>query len=296
MFEFHARLIGAGAKNHLESDSSHQGDAVILAVFRRSFYLETSGGGLVCIGPKAIGAGPINMICDLPDGIDWEASGLRPDARAGIARNRLVVAGQYEFDFGNAAVWRPVSLPEDWTAADLRRGLGALDAAASAYDLSDGLAALVGRDGTAIPAAQKGYDALGQWLNDAIPAPQNPVSDPPAEIASLIGLGPGLTPSGDDLIGGAMVALHMFRQPEAAKCLARWALPIARRNTGKISLAHLTQAAGGEGADALHRVIAAITDGDEAALQPCLQEIDAIGHSSGWDALAGAIAVMRQVS
>lgn len=289
MFRFAAELIGAGARQRLENSR----DATICAVFRRSFYLETAAGDLACIGPRAIGAGPINMICDLPDAIDWQASGLRSDTRVAIARGRFVVAGQYEFDFSAARVWRPAPLSAGWTGETLRQGLDALDAAAAAYDLSDGLAALARRDGNAMPRARAAVDALGRWLNEAITDPRQ---DIPPEIAFLIGLGPGLTPSGDDLIGGAMIALHMFSHVEAADRLAGWALPIARRGTGKFSLAHLEQAAGGQGAEALHRVIAAITDGNEAALKICLREIDLIGHSSGWDALAGAAAVMRRVA
>jgi hypothetical protein len=236
------------------------------------------------------------MVCDLPDGIDWEASGLRQDARFAIAPGRITVAGQFEFVFSDAPVWRPISLSDDWTIAKINIGLDALEAAAAPYDLTDGLAALVRRDGRAIVAAQNGIDALGDWLKGAVSAPRNERNEPTQEIASIIGLGPGLTPSGDDLIGGTLVALNMFGHHVAADCLANWSLPIARRSTGKISIAHLARAAKGEGAEALHRTIAAIADGNEAALHSCLRDIDAIGHSSGWDALAGAVAVMRRVS
>jgi hypothetical protein len=292
VFRFQARLIGGGAEEHLESSRA----AKIFAVFRRSFYLETSGGGLACIGPAAICAGPLNVICDLPDGIDWQASGVRPDARISIARGRMVVAESYEFDLGAAKFWRPTTLADDWTVATLSTGLDALESAATVHDLNDGLAALVRERGQGMAGAQKGVDALGQWLSDAIPRSDDRISDPPPDAVSLIGLGPGLTPSGDDLIGGALVALRMFGRENAADCLAGWALPLARINTNKISAAHLAQAARGMGADALHRTITMIADGNDAALKLCLEHIDAIGHSSGWDALAGAVAVMRLIS
>ena len=98
MFRFQAKLIGRGAKEHLDG----HGDATVCAVFRRSFYLESAGGELTCIGPMAIGAGPLNVICDLPDGIDWDASGVRPGARIIITSNRFSIAGLYEFEFGGA--------------------------------------------------------------------------------------------------------------------------------------------------------------------------------------------------
>ena len=291
-FRFRAGLIGGGVQECMVN----QRTATICAVFRRSFYLETADGGLACIGPAEIGAGPINMICDLPGGIDWDVSGLGLGDRATISDHRIVVNGRYEFDFGDAKIWRPTTLPEHWTVVALIRGLDVLEDAASTYDLSDGLSAKVRRDGATIAAADKAYDALCVWLMDALDNSIVEKSNPPHEIALLIGLGPGLTPSGDDLIGGALVALNMFGRQDAADCLARWSLPIARRNTGKISNAHLARATKGEGADALHRTIATIAGGNTAALETCLQDIDAIGHSSGWDALAGAVAVMRWIS
>jgi Protein of unknown function (DUF2877) len=295
MFRFPATLIGGGARDHLISAR----EGAVLAVFRRSFYLETPAGALVCIGPAAIGAGPLNMICDLPDRTDWDASGLKPDARVSISGFRITVAGQFEFDFEAAPLWRPAALSEQWTETTLATGFAALDIAATAHDLSDGLAALVLRDPPAVnrvvAAARPGHHELGNWLDRAMRTPPDDMREPPPGIASLFGLGPGLTPSGDDLIGGAMIALRGFGHGAAADCLAGWALPIARRNTGKISLAHLARAALGEGADALHRAIVVIADGDTTRLKPCLAAIDAIGHSSGWDALAGAVAVMRRI-
>jgi hypothetical protein len=107
----------------------------------------------------------------------------------------------------------------------------------------------------------------------------------------LIGLGPGLTPSGDDALAGAMIALHTFSQAALAARLAAWALPRAAAGTGKISCAHLAAAAEGEGAGALHDVLAALSSPDAASLATCLDDVARIGHCSGWDALAGSAAV-----
>jgi hypothetical protein len=103
----------------------------------------------------------------------------------------------------------------------------------------------------------------------------------------LIGLGPGLTPSGDDLIAGALVALRAFLRADAAEQLGAWALRLAATGTGAISRAHLAAAGAGEGPEPLHRVLAAICAAPEVDLERELDAIDRIGHCSGWDALAG---------
>jgi hypothetical protein len=76
-------------------------------------------------------------------------------------------------------------------------------------------------------------------------------------------------------------------RPDVAERLSAWALPLAATRTGAISRAHLAAAAAGEGAEPLHRVLAAICAAAEFDLERELDAADRIGHCSGWDALAG---------
>ena len=108
----------------------------------------------------------------------------------------------------------------------------------------------------------------------------------------LLGLGPGLTPSGDDFLGGAMIALAALGEPGRARRLADLILPSAAHLTGKISVAHLACAAKGEGAAALHGALAVLARPEPGAMGTALAAIDRIGHCSGWDGLAGAVAVL----
>ena len=102
---------------------------------------------------------------------------------------------------------------------------------------------------------------------------------------ALIGLGPGLTPAGDDFVGGAMIALRAFGDDAAADHIAGWALPLARTNTNRISRAHLECAARGEGHEALHSFLASSDPRH-------LERLARIGHTSGMDAAAGALAAL----
>ena len=117
------------------------------------------------------------------------------------------------------------------------------------YDLSQGLARLVDihspKGDILFERGRVAAAALWTWLVDI----GNRDGAPPTELRNLIGLGPGLTPSGDDFIGGAMIALHTLGHGELAAALAEWVLPISRERTGKISFAHLSCAADGEGGD-----------------------------------------------
>ena len=105
---------------------------------------------------------------------------------------------------------------------------------------------------------------------------------------ALIGLGPGLTPVGDDFVGGAMIALRTFGEHALADRIAGWALPLARERTNRISRAHLECAAQGEGHEALHELLRALHKGKQA-IDRALAALSRVGHSSGRDAAAGAL-------
>jgi hypothetical protein len=99
---------------------------------------------------------------------------------------------------------------------------------------------------------------------------------------ALIGLGSGLTPAGDDFVGGAMIALRAYGHQALADRVAAWSLPLAKDRSSRISRAHLECAAEGEGHEALHDLLCT---GDAKHLE----RLAGIGHTSGLDAAAGAL-------
>jgi hypothetical protein len=120
-----------------------------------------------------------------------------------------------------------------------------------------------------------------------------PEDDNPSDCKELFGLGPGLTPSGDDVMGGVMVALAMLGHCKLRNALWASLREHARQRTSDLSLAHLEAAADGYGAAALHAVLASLLGGASERLPADLATLDAVGHSSGWDGLAGALLVLR---
>jgi hypothetical protein len=275
---------------------SHRVAGTVIAVFARSFYLADAAGGLACVGPLGLGRGPLNMLCELPCDLDWPARGLRPGIGARRDGMTLCIDGIGAFSLTDAVMWRPPSPPEKWHAGTLTKGLAALAARAASETRQVGFVSLVeplargsldeaAACTTASPLrhlARPAIIALAEWL-------AADSDDPPGGAAEmLLGLGPGLTPSGDDFLGGALIALHTLGRADIAARLAAWALPLARERTGAISLAHLACAAAGEGSAALHDLLAALLAADEAGIAAGVAALAAIGHSSGWDMLAGA--------
>ena len=191
-------------------------------------------------------------------------------------------------------------MPDAWNAATLSTGIDMLDRLIEPMIPSDGLAVL-GLRGTAhrdrlspvANAAESPARYLGEVVRTAgvSDGKVRPISAP--VLTPLLGLGPGLTPSGDDLLGGAMVVLHLLGLSKLRDTMWTVLKPFAAAATNDISLAHLAAASEGCGSAALHEALNSLLSGRSHSLRTNLAAINAIGHTSGWDALAGALLALR---
>jgi hypothetical protein len=101
------------------------------------------------------------------------------------------------------------------------------------------------------------------------------LTDLAAVCRLLGGLGPGLTPSGDDALAGMLLAVHI-RQPDADERLVVLADQV---DTHEIARAFLVWAARGQSIEPVHRLLS----GDATAAADLL----AFGHTSGADLALG---------
>jgi hypothetical protein len=107
---------------------------------------------------------------------------------------------------------------------------------------------------------------------------------------ALLGLGGGLTPSGDDLVGGALFG-RLLVAPEAApwRALGAELAAEAERASHAISAALLADLACGASFAPLHATAEALARGDDGAAAASAAVLAALGHSSGWDMLTGLV-------
>jgi len=250
---FHASVVGRYAQ---QAAASGQGE--VRAVFRRSVYLCFPGERYACVGDPSLGCGPLNAL---------------------VADFRLPSLGErVALDIAAAQLWAPAPL-----APGAEPDLRALHAAARERVPREGLGCLVIDQHNSLSGhAQPALDAIERWLVG------NALDD---EAQALIGLGPGLTPSGDDYLGGVLIALQRLGREAQARGLWRWLEPRLGR-TSAISGAHLAAAAAGEGHEALHHCLQALLD-PGADWPGVLAQLDRVGHCSGWDSLAGVVAVAK---
>jgi hypothetical protein len=291
------KLLGRPAAAALRSESRWE----VRAVFRRSFYCRSRGGSFVCIAPVSLGSGPLNVLYRGPEPIDWEATPLATGAAAVSDGELLRVAGACAFSLVGAETWIPATPAASWQPTIVLQNLAALTREARTRAARGGLQALLpvlaetgagsGWTGPGpsplVRMALPSIAALAEWLETGLARPQEHAPVPMSAVEALIGLGPGLTPSGDDCLGGVLVALRHLGASEPANRLATAVLSRAERRTHDISRAHLAAAAGGEGLAPLHAMLSSLCTPGALDMHESLSAIDTIGHTSGWDALVG---------
>ena len=249
------------------------------ATFERCVYVAAPTGQIACIGDASIGDGPLNAVLDVDR-----------DTRRIV---QIPALAAIEADLSRAKLWQPLACAIA-TSGVIGSAWVELRAALDAFPLDEGLSPLLGplldtTNPNPLPApllarAWPGVIALREWLG-ANESDCKPVPDP---VLTLVGLGPGLTPSGDDVLGGCLVALNTVRRAGLATRLGE-RIAAARHATGRISQAHLECAADGYGSAALHDLIHALLTNQTDNLRDQLAALDRIGHSSGWDALVGVV-------
>ncbi len=203
-------------------------------------------------------------------------------------------------DLAVATRWEPPSPRLDTRAATtLGRGCQALAASLHTLGAPGGLAALL--FGGTRPATTE-----AQLLERAVPVARA-LGDACARddwraaadaAGDLVGLGPGLTPSGDDFVGGAFFAKALLAR--AGLCdRDGWATAAARvgdltaTRTHPISAVLLGDLLRGEGWQPLHDLVWALARADAPAARGAARMLVGLGHSSGWDLLAGFLSGAR---
>jgi hypothetical protein len=252
----------------------------VLGLTRRGVFLRVGRTGVVFLSREPF-RGPLTLNVAPPAaGLERLALGLAGRSVAGALEFE---SGQLCLNYAAAVEWRPPPAPA-WTAAARARltalAQPVLERQPDNQWLADALAET--------PAA-----AAVRRLRQALTAADWPTAQ--AVLAAGLGRGRGLTPTGDDVALGVLLALNRPRRPKSADLRAfnRHLLASARRATTHLSAALIAAAAAGQ---ADERLLAALDfaltgRGDAAQMADGLLSW---GASSGGEALAGMLVALEQ--
>jgi hypothetical protein len=255
------------------------------SVFERVVNIEDDRGELFALASRDVDNAPSTVVVDVP--------GFR---EIGIDRGDPAVAAAGELRVGPVVValdgvagWEGAlpAYPRDDVAlrANLRNvgarlerhaqvgGLFGYRRGDSAFDV-EAAAVLARRAGQLLDALSRG-DREGAR----------------AHAAAMIGLGCGLTPSGDDFLVGLFAILNVAGSPcHALRGVCPDVLADARHSTNPISLAALTHAARGRVRESIVALTRELIGGSRDGVVVALDRVLAIGSTSGSEIAAGMIA------
>jgi Protein of unknown function (DUF2877) len=258
-------------------------NGVIHSVFDQACNIRLDDGRLLALLVPSLGNVPHGARIAAPAGFGF-ARHLAVGVPVGCRADVLRMAG-FSIDFGTAKPWQAGLAA---AAVDLR-----VPRVARAWRTAWRMLKQCPRAGDAqVAALSRIVDRRGFHLARA--ARHLRVDEAARAIAALIGCGPGLTPSGDDLIVGFLAGLWTTASDVPAKRMFRQALCAAvaagAGATGDISRAYLTHATCGRFAEPLAMLAAGIGDG--APIGQIERLTDAalrVGHSSGRDGVLGLL-------
>jgi len=116
-----------------------------------------------------------------------------------------------------------------------------------------------------------------------------------ARAEQLVGLGEGLTPSGDDFVGGLLYCLQRLRRAHPSlgpldPLDLHFFLQYAEPRTNLISYTLLRDHALGHACEVLHKFVDGLMAGQALeGMERSATRLIGVGHSTGWDLLCGVV-------
>lgn len=253
----------------------------LLSQHRHVLNLLTPAGDLVAVVGDTVGPGPFNVVVANWDGFD---AAVGPGENSYLADDRLRI-GPYTIRLRGTAGWNPdPNWPAIGQAPRLVAGL-------------QQLATWFARQHWPCAAGLDRFTAAA--LQQAI----TQVIDPAAEtdlqqgLACLLGLGPGLTPLGDDWLAGWMLRQHLSADHTNAgvdlpghhstDMITTWLVERAADRTTRLSQAWLRAAAAGWVDASWHQLLHALAGDGGKHVERAAARILRHGATSGYAMLAG---------
>ena len=274
----------------------------VSATFKRSFYCRDNMANIICLGKSEIGNGPFTLLCS-SDG-PWPDNALSTTRQILVLNNQLLLEGTgISFDLHGALVWnnglRSTRGQDDHLLTDISWIAGKVFRDAPLESLGLVVASFFPLK---LPKTRLSSDILTDSLHKRFVEVISKISHLPillpggqhnsslAEgLESLIGLGPGLTPSGDDFLAGVVMGLFKAGREDEAAWLAHYFYQAAQGRVTNISLAFYRALSEGLVAEPFLQFLKAIGTGEALSLERFLNRVSMFGATSGWDTITGML-------
>lgn len=259
---------------------------VVHSAFRRAVNIAgLADGELHTLVTDELDDGP-NSLVVVAD--DFLAMGICQGDSVRAGGGSLAIAGKAMVNVAGAATWR-TPVPETRCASGLlRRRLAQAEADIRRSGMPGGF--IEGMADTEIARLttrmlHEGASGLALALG------RGDTEAALAHAGRLLGLGPGLTPSGDDFLTGLLASRALCRRQGDAgsDAFAPGVIRLAKTATNPIAYAAIAKAARGEARERVARLIITLGSATAEPVSPALTQVLAIGSSSGTEIAFGVI-------
>ena len=259
---------------------------VVHSAFRRAVNIAClADGELHTLVTDELDDGPNSLVVAADD---FLAMGICQGDSVRAGGGGLAIAGKATVSVAGATTWRTPVPDKHCTTGLLRRRL--LEAEAAIWRNGTPGGFIEGMADTEIARLTtrmlpEGADglvlALGRGDTEAALA----------HAGRLLGLGPGLTPSGDDFLTGLLASRALCRRlgDTRSDAFALGVIRLAKTATNPIGYAAIAKAARGEVRERVARLVIVLGSATAEPVSPALAQVLAIGSSSGTEIAFGVI-------
>lgn len=293
-----AKFMGPTAKELLGRNITGE----IHSAFERVFNIKFND-TLVGIARNDVYRSQINMITDVSTDESMTSLGVRRGVRARIGKNRIIIGSTLKVSVTGTKIWQPsTSVHTPSNPKIISRNLEEVKRKMSSRNIDEGLGQLLGHIDDILEDGISGTYNLNQVAKKALPSidklakgalERNPEKLKDAS-KGLIGLGLGLTPSGDDMLAGFMIARWWITNSFGTKLnqVKEENTSIKRQMEDKTTLfskQHLRYAAKGETNEAVENFLKAILKDQMSNINLHIDHVIGMGETSGTDTMFGLL-------
>lgn len=272
------------------------------SVFRRTFNVLTLDNQLISVVRRDIGKGPINIVTNLPQYMNMTSIGIRKNFEVLKINDLILVGKNVLISTKNAQQWKPQKKFRSnlLTSKKIRDNLMKVKEATCVFGQFSGLGQVIeyANDEHLEKCVGKKLNLFAQMalphiskLMTAIRAGSS--KDIKKRVRKLIGFGPGLTPSADDMLSGLMTSLTLiaenFGNTNFVRRVNKDITSCIPGGTSLISQEFLMHAAAGEANDPIITLIEKVLTSKSKELESVTKAVLSIGGTSGTDIVLGIL-------
>jgi hypothetical protein len=279
-----AKCIGSLAREVLSTENSVVAGQVV-NVFPNSFYLKTSGGDIAFFTNYSVRS-PITINLDTTLNLEGAVKPLEPVYTGG---KEIRVGTGCIIDLGQASVYQNLS-------SVLREPVSGIEKIGESLRVVSFILKIIETSQSALDPQGLAHARMVGFVSDAvISLRQNVAEERFLEAASkIVGLGLGFTPSGDDVLGGFLLAYNSFAELIGrAPILLQLRLLVEKTSWISAKLLDYMQHLIVD--EQLNHALGSVFNGDEDDAVIALETLLPRGHTSGIDITVGAVLALSLI-